>query len=163
MNVLLSRYARVGVALVLAVLLIAAFSGSAAASGPVNHVVVRGESLTTISIHYNISIWAIACANGLWEPDHIHDGMVLWIPDKWFGECRPEVRKPVFHEPVKWIPPRQIKCDCFYRVRWGDNLFRISLRFHTSVWALMEANDLDNPNLVFAGMLLRVPCNRWDP
>ena len=39
-------------------------------------------------------------------------------------------------------------------VRPGDTLFRIALRFGTTVYALMVSNNIPNPNLIFTGMRL---------
>jgi LysM repeat protein len=44
-----------------------------------------------------------------------------------------------------------------YVVQRGDNLFRIALRFNTTVLALAQANGIVNPSLIFAGQRLRIP------
>jgi len=41
-----------------------------------------------------------------------------------------------------------------YTVRLGDNLYRISLRLGVSVYALMQANGITNPNRIYAGQVL---------
>ncbi len=46
-----------------------------------------------------------------------------------------------------------------YFVRLGDNLFRIGLRFRVSPLRLAVFNGLRNPNLIFAGMRLAIPCS----
>jgi putative chitinase len=48
-------------------------------------------------------------------------------------------------------------------VRPGDTLFSIAVRFRVSVFALAFANGIKNPNLIFAGMVLRVPCENVPP
>jgi plastocyanin/LysM repeat protein len=48
--------------------------------------------------------------------------------------------------------------DCTYVVQPGDDLFRIGLRYGVTVNDMARANFLSNPNRIFAGMLLRVPC-----
>ncbi len=53
--------------------------------------------------------------------------------------------------------------NCWYRVRHGDNLFRIALRYGVSYWYLAHLNGLWNPNLIYAGMVLRVPCGGKPP
>jgi hypothetical protein len=46
----------------------------------------------------------------------------------------------------------------FYRVHFGDTLGRIAARFGTSVGAILAANPgIHDPDLIFAGMPLRVP------
>jgi nucleoid-associated protein YgaU len=42
-------------------------------------------------------------------------------------------------------------------VRRGENLFRISLRYHTTVTALVAVNGLSNPNLIYVGQVLYIP------
>jgi LysM repeat protein len=43
-----------------------------------------------------------------------------------------------------------------YRVQWGDTLFRIALRYGTTVASLKEWNGIQNANLIYAGQVLRV-------
>jgi hypothetical protein len=40
----------------------------------------------------------------------------------------------------------------------GENLFRIALRYRTSVAAIQQANGLGNANVIFVGQRLAVPC-----
>ena len=164
MDAWFKRYARIGLALVIAVLLIAAFSGSAAAAGPVFHTVLPGQTLTQIGLMHGVSPWAIACANGVWNPNLIFAGMTLRIPFGWTGQCLPAFSVPV---KVTVIIQPQVTpimaapaLFCTYRVRWGDTLFSIARRFGTTVWVLAAANHLANPNMIFAGMILKIPfCN----
>ena len=44
-----------------------------------------------------------------------------------------------------------------HTVQRGETLYRIALRYHLSVQALMDANDLHDPDLIFAGQVLRIP------
>jgi len=44
-----------------------------------------------------------------------------------------------------------------YIVRAGDTLSQIATRFGTTVAAIMEANNLTNPNLIFVGQVLLIP------
>lgn len=47
-------------------------------------------------------------------------------------------------------------CTTYYTVQYGDNLFRISLRFNTSVERIMAMNGIYNRNLVYTGQSLCV-------
>ncbi len=155
MDASFKRYARVGLALMVAILLLAAFSSSAAAAGPVYVTVQPGQTLYSIASYYGVSVWSIACANGIANPNYIYAGMVLYIPYGGYGYCHPYT-PPVYHPP--YYPPPTY--DCFYRVRYGDTLYSIALRYGTSFWALARANGLYNPNYIYAGMVLRIPgCN----
>ncbi len=44
-----------------------------------------------------------------------------------------------------------------YVVQRGDNLFRIALRYGTTVSAIAAANGIVNPNLIYAGQQLKIP------
>lgn len=50
------------------------------------------------------------------------------------------------------------RCDQTYTVRRGDTLSRIAARFHISVDRLARANNLRNPNRIFVGQVLCIPC-----
>ncbi len=44
----------------------------------------------------------------------------------------------------------------WYRVRWGDTLAGIAWKYGTTTWRLAQCNGLYNPNLIYAGMLMRI-------
>jgi LysM repeat protein len=49
--------------------------------GGMYHTVHYGETLFSIGRCYDVYPYAIADANGLWNPDYIYAGQVLYIPD----------------------------------------------------------------------------------
>jgi murein DD-endopeptidase MepM/ murein hydrolase activator NlpD len=42
-------------------------------------------------------------------------------------------------------------------VQPGETLFRIALRYGTTVWALVSSNQLENPSVIYAGQRLLIP------
>ncbi len=50
-----------------------------------------------------------------------------------------------------------------YVVQPGDNLFRIALRYGTTVSAIASANGIANPNLIKVGQTLRIPSTGVQP
>ncbi|MGH2536644.1 MAG: LysM peptidoglycan-binding domain-containing protein [Candidatus Promineifilaceae bacterium] len=50
-----------------------------------------------------------------------------------------------------------------YVVQPGDTLYRIALRFNTSVSAIAARNNLVNPNLIYAGQTLIIPGTAGEP
>lgn len=44
-----------------------------------------------------------------------------------------------------------------YRIRSGDTLFSIAQRFGVEVEALEQLNKMKDPNLIYAGQLLKIP------
>lgn len=47
---------------------------------------------------------------------------------------------------------------CLYVVRRGDDLFRIGLRYGVSYMYLAQLNGIYNPNFIYVGQVLSVPC-----
>jgi LysM repeat protein len=163
MKLFTSRYAQIGLALIIAVLLLVGVSTSASAAGPVYHTVQPGQTLYSIAQWYHTSVWAISCANGLYNPNYVYAGQVLVIPGGYGGDgCKP-AHKPVNYcpcpQPVKYHPyPEPKHLGCYYTVRWGDHLFRIALKYGVSWTVIAQANGLYNGNYIYAGQVLRVPC-----
>lgn len=46
---------------------------------PTYHVVRYGDNLTRIAARYGTTVWAIAQANGIWNPNLIYLGQTLYI------------------------------------------------------------------------------------
>lgn len=102
------------------------------------HVVRRGEWLYKIARIYNVNVWTIINANSL-SSLQLVPGQVLIIPGTAF------------------TPSAPAGCRSTYIVRPGDNLFRISLRFHVSMLGLAARNDIRFPYTVYAGQTLCIP------
>jgi len=99
------------------------------------HVVRYGDNLTRIAARYGTTVWAIAQANGIWNPNHIYLGQVLLIP-------------AYAPSPAPW--------PNIYIVQPGDTLSAIAWRFGTTVWAIAQANGIWNPNLIYLGQTLYI-------
>lgn len=52
---------------------------------------------------------------------------------------------------------------CVYTVHRGDNLFRIGARYGVTYQYLAQMNGIDNPNYVWAGQVISVPCGPVPP
>ncbi len=109
-------------------------NGTSAYRATVAYIVQPGDTLFGIAQRFGVSAFTLARLNNLFNPNFIFAGMRLIVP-----RAAP-------------TPTYQT-----YLVRFGDSLSGIALRFGTSVYALMVANNIPNPNLIFAGMRLVVP------
>lgn len=92
--------------------------------------VERGDTLSGIAARHGVSLSALLAANPqISNPDRIDIGQRIQLP----ASERQTTVKP------------------------GDTLGQIAARYGVSVEALARANNIDNPNLIFPGDVLRVP------
>lgn len=54
--------------------------------------------------------------------------------------------------------PQYGQCNYWYQVRWGETLSSIARVTGVSAWAIAQANGLANPNRIYAGQWLWIPC-----
>jgi LysM repeat protein len=123
-------------AIVLAVVALS-FAAPVLAWGGTMHVVGWGETLSSIGRWYGVSPWAIAQANGLANPNYVQWGQRLIIPTGYY--------------------PAPVPGYGWYRVRYGDTLYRIAWRYGVDLWSLARANGIYNLNRIYAGQVLRIP------
>ena len=112
------------------------------------HVVGWGETLFSIARRYGTSVDAICAANGIADPTRIYAGQRLTIPSSNAASSAPSVPAAAGGTHV---------------VRAGENLFRIALRYGTTVQALAELNGIYNPGHVVAGQRLVIPGSATTP
>ncbi len=60
-------------------------------------------------------------------------------------------------------PAQQQACGQWYAVRWGDTLSSIARRSGVSALSIAQANSLANPNTIYAGQWLWIPCGTPPP
>jgi putative chitinase len=48
--------------------------------GPAYYIVQRGDTLSAIAWRFGTTVWAVAQANGIWNPHLIYVGQRLYIP-----------------------------------------------------------------------------------
>ena len=102
-------------------------------------IVIRsGNTLSQLALEYNTSYQYLAKINGIENPNLIFTGAVIKVP----------------------IRGNNIINDTSHRlyiVKRGNNLTEISLEFGVSIERIVELNDIQNPNLIFTGQILRIP------
>ena len=115
----------------------------ALASGGTYHKVHYGDTLFSIGRQYGVNAYRIAEANGLYNPNHIYAGQVLYIPS---DGC-------------------DYGCDnggyqdggTRHRIRYGETLFSIGRQYGVNPYHIAQANNLYNPNYIYAGQVLYIP------
>jgi LysM repeat protein len=106
------------------------------------HEVAWGENLFRIALRYGVTVDSIVRANGLSGPDSIYAGQRLVIPG---GSGDPGPALP------------GVGTGGTHVVGPGENLFRIGLLYGLTVDQMMAANNLSDPNAIYAGQTLVVP------
>jgi LysM repeat protein len=107
-----------------------------------NYIVRWGDTLFSIAQRFGTSVDAIKAANGL-SSDFIIVGQELVIP----GDVS---------VPPETVPP-STGGPTVHMVQPGENLFRIALRYGTTVDAIAQANGIVNPWFIYVGQELIIP------
>jgi LysM repeat protein len=106
-----------------------------------------GDNLFRISLRFNVSMAAIMQANGLVNSNYVYVGQTLCIPT---GPVAPPAPPP---QPLPQPPPTGNR----YCVQPGDTLTAIAARYNISIYTLMQANGILNPNYIYTGQCLVIP------
>jgi len=102
------------------------------------HRVASGDSLAAIASLYGTTASALVSANGISNPNLIMPGQELVIPEPGLDVTSPGGP------------------DRVHLVATGETLGSIASTYGTTVEALMAANGITNPSLIFAGIELRI-------
>jgi LysM repeat protein len=122
----------------LAVALVATLLVTAAPAGAQTVVTVEaGDSLSAIAIEHGTTVNALMAANGITDPDRVYMGQRLVIPG-------------VGATPTT-LPTMVVV------VQRGDSLSAIAAEYGVTLSALIEANNITDPDTVHVGQELLVP------
>ncbi len=113
-------------------------STSAAPGDPAIHVVQTGEVLSTIAEKYGVSLDELVAVNRLANPNLVNPGTKLIIPGMTAAEL--EVANQIIHV-----------------VLAGEGLSSIAAQYGVSVSAIVDANNLANPDVIRVGDELIIP------
>jgi LysM repeat protein len=109
-----------------------------APSTGLTYTVQRGDTLSAIAKRFGTTVDAIVRANGITNPSRIVTGQKLIIPGATTSSSSATGGR-------------------VYIVQRGDTLSRIAARYGTTVNAIVKANNLSNPNYIYAGQRLIIP------
>ena len=118
------------------------------------HRIRRGETLSQIARKYQTTVSAICRANGIRNKRLIRAGKTIIIPiGTGHDYYVPKVRDFTVKYRRKYKKGKKI----YYRVRRGDSLYKIAVRYGTDVESLKKWNRL-NSNFIKPGRKLVVYC-----
>ena len=100
------------------------------------YVIKPGDILNKIAAYYGTTAAYLAHLNGIPNPNFIRSGRTI---------C------------VKGTPP--LTCGAWYTVKYGDTLWKIGQATGWGVWQLANANGIKNPDRIWAGQKLWIPCH----
>jgi len=128
------------------------------------YIVQRGDTLLSISRRVGVSVDGLAAANSLVNPSLIYPGQRLVIPG---GAVNPVGTPAPQSTPVpapaisseQSVPSLAVPVtgQQTHIVQPGENLFRIALRYGVTMQAIMAANGMNNPTLVYVEQQLVIP------
>ena len=139
-------YAKRGVWVVAALIILALVMPQGAYAADPVHVVKRGENLYRIALRYGTSVSAIAKANGIHNTNYVYAGQRLSIPGKSGSSSSSGSSSG-----------SSSSSSAVHTVKRGENLTRIAARYGTAVSAIVKANGLSNPSRIYVGQRLRIP------
>lgn len=147
----MNKYMKKSMIIIMLVTLLLGLSiSAAAASGGSYYKVHYGDTLYSIGRYYGVSAYAIAEANGLYNPNHIYAGQVLHIPDYGYGNDGGYGHDGGYGNDYN---------NRYHKVRYGETLFSIGRQYWVNPYAIARANGLYNPNHIYAGQKLYIPEN----
>lgn len=101
-------------------------------------IVKRGDTLSEIALRYNTSYQYLAKINNISNPNLIFVGERIYVPsleNSNLGDTS----------------------HILYIVKRGNTLTQISRLYDVSIDSVINLNNIQNPNLIFAGEVLRIP------
>ena len=140
---------------------------AAETSGPLEHVLGAGDTLSKLSRQYNVSVDDIIAANELRSTRMLRVGQKLAIPVKEAAPV-PEVgagsapAKPASGSDARRAQPADAAPapGGTYTVVKGDNPHAIARRFGVDYRELLEINGIEDPRLLQIGQELVLPAKR---
>jgi nucleoid-associated protein YgaU len=113
----------------------------------------RGDTFNGIARRYGLTLKELVDANNITDPNRIFPGQKLIIPGYQLPKPQPEPES--MPAPLPPIPgPDQ---HFLYTIVSGDTLNTIAKRYSITVRELIEANNIDNPNMLRIGQKLIIP------
>ncbi len=127
---------------------------SAPSGGPTTYTVQQGEWFYEVARKFGVSVAQLQAANPGVNPNFLYPGQVLNIP----GSAAPTAIPSGSTTPTpSGAPTPTPGGNQTYTVLYGDTLYAIAVRFHTTTYAIQIANHLANANAIYPGMVLIIP------
>ncbi len=126
----------------------------ATASAAFQHVVAKGETLSSVAAADGLSVSQLAAANGLSSDSQLITGSLLAIPPQGASAGESAASSPATGSSAGTSSPVASSGGGVYEVQPGDTLSAVAARLGVSVDSLAAANGLDPSGLLISGTTL---------
>ncbi len=143
---------------VLALLLLVGLFRVGLVAADTTYIVQSGDTLSAIAVRFGVTVRELQEANSLENVNLIFTGQQLVIPGVDGPIATPSA--PVATSPAATaVPPAATPTTggVIHVVQPGDNLYRLSIRYGTTVAAIRDANQLVNVGFIVVGQELLIP------
>lgn len=107
------------------------------------YIVKRGDTLSYIALKYNTTVNRLVQLNTIKNPNLIYPGQQIIVNSS---------------ESTVNIPNSCGKV--VYQIKKGDTLNKLAIQYHSTVAEIAMINNIANPNLIYAGSVIRIPTCR---
>ena len=129
-------------------------SATPTASAPFEYVVKDGDYISTIAESFEIEdVLSILILNNFTYDTVLYPGDVILLPD------------PNYATPTPTPLPDDLVSGTLieYEILPGDSIQSIAVKFNSTEDAIIEENELDDPDTIYPGQILRIPVNIATP
>lgn len=111
-----------------------------APAGSLIYTVQQGDTLYTIALLFKVSLQSILTLNNIPDPTRIYPGLKIILPQNAVNPFQP-------------VEPGIIR----YSILPGDTIYRIAIRFGTTVQSILNSNPGLNPQRLIPGQIITIP------
>lgn len=109
------------------------------------YTVQAGDTLSQIALKYGTTVSEIAGLNGIANPNLIYVGQVLKIDTT---------------NDISVVTSDKYETNhIIYTIQYGDTLSGIAQKYDVSIESIVRLNNIQNPNLIYAGERIRINLN----
>ena len=111
------------------------------------YTVKKGDTLTSIAKKYGTSVSNLVNLNNIRNANLIYPNQILRINTN----------------SVNTLLDGDNSCGkILYKIKYGDTLSKLAIKYDSSISDIVKLNNIANPNLIYAGAVIRIPTCAMD-